>query len=104
MQFIKTQRFLALRNWVDDVDALDNEEIQNYGPTSLAPTMPPGLHPTTSNASASSGGTAAVGQPDEEVGRAYLTVSQAANEKHQTKLKNARLVAKSANISESSLA
>ncbi|KAF8318190.1 regulator of G protein signaling superfamily [Clavulina sp. PMI_390] len=84
-KFIKTQRFLALRSWVDDVDALDSEELQNYGPAH-APKEPPGL-----------------GQ-EEEVGRAYLTVSQAASDKRQTKLKNAKLMAAGANASESSLA
>jgi hypothetical protein len=98
LQFIKTQRFLALRSWVDDVDALDNEEIQNYGP-SHAPSIPPGLP----NRSSGTGGSSTEGAGD-EVGRAYLTISQAANEKRQAKLKNAKLAAQAANASETSLA
>jgi len=96
-QFIKTQRFLALRSWVDDVDALDNEEIQNYGPSN-APTVPPGLP----NPSSGGGGKGSSGADGDEVGRAYLTISQAANEKRQAKLKNAKL-AQAATASETSL-
>lgn len=94
LQFIKTQRFLALRSWVDDVDAMDNEEM-TYGP-STTPASPPGLPAPTPNQPA------AASSADDEVGRAYLTVSQAANEKRQTKLKS-KLAAAAANASETSL-
>lgn len=55
-KFIKTQRFVALRNWVEEYDTMDD-------PTSGLPSHPPGL---TEN---------------EEIGRTYVTISQAANEK-----------------------
>lgn len=82
---------------MDDVDALDNEEIQNYGPSN-APAIPPGLP----DPSGGSGGNGSSNGDGDEVGRAYLTISQAANEKRQTKLKNAK-IAQAANTSESSL-
>lgn len=55
-KFIKTQRFIALRNWVEEYDTMDD-------PTSGNPTHPPGL------------------DENEEIGRTYVTISQAANEK-----------------------
>jgi len=59
-QFIKTPKFLALRNWVEEFD-LDDGEF-----SSATPSVPPGL--TNS----------------EEVGGAYVTVSQQASERsHQ---------------------
>jgi hypothetical protein len=62
-QFIKTKRFLALRNWVEDYEAGENDQIiipQGYGP---GPSAPPGL------------------EADNEIGGAYVTVSPQANEK-----------------------
>ncbi|KZW04401.1 regulator of G protein signaling superfamily [Exidia glandulosa HHB12029] len=55
-KFIKTSRFIALRNWVEEYDTMED-------PTSGNPTHPPGL------------------DDNEEVGRTYVTISQAANEK-----------------------
>lgn len=45
---------MALRNWVDETEAVDNDG--SY------PSMPPGLE-------------------EDEVGRTYVTISQAANER-----------------------
>jgi hypothetical protein len=62
-QFIKTKRFLELRNWVEGYEASENDQIiipQGYGPS---PSAPPGL------------------EADSEIGGAYMTVSQQANEK-----------------------
>lgn len=58
-QFIKTPKFLALRNWVEEFDLDDGE----YPPTT--PPVPPGL------------------TDSEEVGGAYVTVSQQASERSQ---------------------
>jgi len=59
-KFIKTPKFLAMRNWVEDFDPTENDiHLLTHGPSS-----PPGL-----------GGTS------EEVGGAYLTVSQQASER-----------------------
>ena len=60
IQFIKTPKFLALRNWVEEFD-LDDGELP-----STVPSVPPGL------------------TDPEEVGGAYVTVSQQASERsHQ---------------------
>jgi len=80
-KFIKTPRFLALRNWVEEVDQMENDD---YVATSHAPAAPPGLG----------------GASTEEVGRTYMTISQAANEKAQDKLNNAKLVATMGNLSD----
>ncbi len=58
-QFIKTKRFLALRNWVEEFEA---SEDANSAMTT-GPSVPPGLDDA------------------DEVGRTYMTVSQQANEK-----------------------
>lgn len=60
LQFIKTPKFLAMRNWVDDFDP--NDDDVRLLPT--APSQPPGL-----------GG--------EEVGGAYITISQQGSERQQ---------------------
>ena len=64
IQFIKTPRFLALRNWVEEFD-LDDGEFP-----STAPSVPPGL------------------TDSEEVGGAYVTVSQQASERSHQKPSN----------------
>jgi hypothetical protein len=108
VQFIKTQRFLALRSWVDDIDALDNEEFAS-SPSIPSPAVPPGLYPPPllQQAHAPPQQSQLQVPPghrgSDEVGRAYLTISQAANEKAQTKLKAARLLGHSANVSDTSL-
>ncbi|KAF7313493.1 CRG1 protein [Mycena chlorophos] len=55
-KFIKTPKFLAVRNWVDDMDNDDNLRLLPNNPTS-----PPGL--------------------SEEQGGAYITISQQASER-----------------------
>lgn len=57
-QFIKTPKFLATRNWEEDFDPTENDILF----LSNNPSQPPGLH-------------------DEEVGGAYMTVSQHARER-----------------------
>lgn len=57
-QFIKTPKFLALRNWVEEFDLDDGEY------PSAVPSVPPGL------------------TDSEEVGGAYVTVSQQASERN----------------------
>lgn len=74
---------------------MDNEEM-TYGP-STTPASPPGLPAPAPNQPVQAASSA-----DDEVGRAYLTVSQAANEKRQTKLKS-KLAAAAANASETSI-
>lgn len=60
MQFIKTPKFLAMRNWVEDFDPTENDiHLLSNGPN--GPSSPPGL--------------------SEEVGGAYMTVSQQASER-----------------------
>ncbi|KNZ75684.1 Developmental regulator flbA [Termitomyces sp. J132] len=58
-KFIKTPKFLALRNWVEDFDPTDSEISQ----LSSGPSSPPGL------------------SPHEETGGAYITISQQASER-----------------------
>ncbi|CCA68134.1 probable Regulator of G-Protein Signaling Protein [Serendipita indica DSM 11827] len=62
-KFIKTKRFLALRHWVEDYEASENDSFlpPGYG----NPSAPPGLE----------------GENSGEIGGAYMTVSQQANEK-----------------------
>ncbi|KAF9519529.1 hypothetical protein BS47DRAFT_1154138 [Hydnum rufescens UP504] len=83
--FIKTPRFLGLRSWVEDIEQMENDD---YIATGRAPAAPPGLG----------------GDPNEEIGRTYMTISQAANEKAQDKLKNAKLVAQMGPLSDVDLA
>ena len=64
-QFIKTPKFLALRNWVEEFD-LDDGEFP-----SATPSVPPGL------------------ADSEEVGGAYVTVSQQASERSHQQPPNA---------------
>ncbi|KAF9649315.1 regulator of G protein signaling [Thelephora ganbajun] len=64
-KFIKTPRFLALRNWGEELDPDDGEF------PSTAPSVPPGL------------------TDSEEVGGAYVTVSQQASERSHQKPPNA---------------
>jgi len=60
-KFIKTPKFLATRNWVEDFDPTENDiHLLTNGPSS-----PPGLNTV------------------EEVGGAYITVSQHASEREQ---------------------
>ncbi|KAF5321704.1 hypothetical protein D9619_001069 [Psilocybe cf. subviscida] len=79
-KFIKTPKFLAMRNWVEDFDPTENDiHMLTHGPSS-----PPGL-----------------GSPSEEVGGAYLTVSQQASEReHRQQL--AEQAAKAAAINQPS--
>lgn len=80
---------MALRNWVEEYDALENDVGTHITSTSSsAPSMPPGLAGNSSRENVA------------EVGRTYLTVSQTANEKAQAKLNNAQVAA---NMSDSSL-
>ncbi|KAF8204830.1 regulator of G protein signaling domain-containing protein [Pholiota molesta] len=59
-KFIKTPKFLAMRNWVEDFDPTENDiHLLSNGPN--GPSSPPGL--------------------SEEVGGAYMTVSQQASER-----------------------
>ncbi|KAG6813448.1 hypothetical protein H0H92_010782 [Tricholoma furcatifolium] len=58
-KFIKTTKFLALRNWVEDFDPTEHEITQ----LSSNPSAPPGLG------------------PQEEMGGAYITISQQASER-----------------------
>ena len=59
-QFIKTPKFLAMRNWVEDFDPTENDiHLLSAGPAS-----PPGLNGSS-----------------DEVGGAYMTVSQQASER-----------------------
>ncbi|KDR83492.1 hypothetical protein GALMADRAFT_219319 [Galerina marginata CBS 339.88] len=59
-KFIKTPKFLAMRNWVEDFDPTENDiHLLSAGPTS-----PPGLN-----------------NPTDEVGGAYITISQQASER-----------------------
>ncbi|GLB33436.1 putative regulator of G protein signalling domain [Lyophyllum shimeji] len=58
-KFIKTTKFLALRNWVEDFDPTEND----INMLSSAPSAPPGL------------------TPSEETGGAYITISQQASER-----------------------
>jgi len=60
-KFIKTPRFMALRNWVEEYEAVENDGSSSIG--APQPSVPPGL------------------DEDDEVGRTYMTISQAANEK-----------------------
>ncbi|KIM25546.1 hypothetical protein M408DRAFT_74066 [Serendipita vermifera MAFF 305830] len=60
-KFIKTKRFLALRNWVEDYEASENDNI--ITPGGYGPASPPGL------------------EGDTEIGGAYMTISHQANEK-----------------------
>ncbi|KIJ26991.1 hypothetical protein M422DRAFT_271880 [Sphaerobolus stellatus SS14] len=60
-KFIKTPRFMALRNWVEEYENVDNEGSSVLG----GPSVPPGLRD----------------EEDAEIGRTYVTVSLAANEK-----------------------
>ncbi|GJJ07735.1 hypothetical protein Clacol_001940 [Clathrus columnatus] len=53
-KFIKTPKFMALRNWVEDADTLEIDGTY--------PNVPPGLE-------------------EDEVGRTYVTISQTANER-----------------------
>lgn len=64
MQFIKTPRFMALRNWVEEYEAVENDGTSPVGVAQ--PAVPPGLDDDA-----------------DEVGRTYMTVSQTANEKAQ---------------------
>ena len=65
-QFVKTAKFQQLRNWVDDFDV--NDDGSSLSTSLGAPAMPPGLE-------------------GDEIGRTYMTISQAANEKaHQTQI------------------
>ncbi|KAF9468855.1 regulator of G protein signaling domain-containing protein [Collybia nuda] len=58
-KFIKTTKFLAMRNWVEDFDPTENDiHLLTSGPAA-----PPGL------------------SPSEETGGAYMTVSQQASER-----------------------
>jgi len=58
-KFIKTTKFLALRNWVEDFDPTENDiRLLSSGPSA-----PPGL------------------SPSEETGGAYITISQQASER-----------------------
>ncbi|KAF8529272.1 regulator of G protein signaling domain-containing protein [Hysterangium stoloniferum] len=59
-KFIKTPRFLALRNWVEEFEAVENDTTSA---DSSQPALPPGL------------------EDEDEIGRTYMTVSQTANEK-----------------------
>ncbi|KAG6914106.1 hypothetical protein DXG01_002406 [Tephrocybe rancida] len=63
-KFIKTPKFLALRNWVEDFDPTENEITQ----LASGPTSPPGL------------------SPQEETGGAYITISQQASEREHRKV------------------
>jgi hypothetical protein len=59
-KFIKTPKFLAMRNWVEDFDPTENDiHLLSAGPAS-----PPGLNVSS-----------------DEVGGAYMTVSQQASER-----------------------
>ncbi|KAG9050998.1 hypothetical protein FS837_000106 [Tulasnella sp. UAMH 9824] len=58
-KFIKTSRFLALRNWVEEFEVGEGDKKADPS----APAAPPGLN------------------DDEEEGRAYMSVSQAAHER-----------------------
>ncbi|KAG8977557.1 hypothetical protein FRB90_008775 [Tulasnella sp. 427] len=60
-KFIKTSRFLALRNWVEEFEVGEDGSKKN---DPSAPAAPPGLN-----------------DEDEEEGRAYMSVSQAAHER-----------------------
>lgn len=60
LQFIKTAKFLAMRNWVEDFDPTENDI---YLLSTNGPTSPPGLN------------------GNEEVGGAYITVSQQGSER-----------------------
>ncbi|KAG6861188.1 hypothetical protein C0995_002815 [Termitomyces sp. Mi166 len=62
-KFIKTPKFLALRNWAEDFDPTDSEISQ----LSSGPSSPPGL------------------SPHEEKGGAYITISQQASEREHRK-------------------
>ncbi|KAG8936378.1 hypothetical protein FRC03_012438 [Tulasnella sp. 419] len=66
-KFTKTPRFLALRNWVEEYEAgeVDSAAIPSSSLTS--PSAPPGL------------------RDQDEVGRAYMSVSQAAHERQDEK-------------------
>ncbi|KAG6850166.1 hypothetical protein H0H93_000293 [Arthromyces matolae] len=66
-KFIKTPKFLALRNWVEDFDPSDNEINQ----LASGPSAPPGLSPL------------------EETGGAYITISQQASEREHRKAQTA---------------
>jgi len=79
-KFIKTTRFTALRNFVEDYESGENESSADQ----LSPTLPPGL------------------DQEEEVGRAYMTVSQTANEKMHKQANGSGLVS-DANLSSNSL-
>ena len=63
-QFIKTPKFLAMRDWDDDFDPTDNDIKQL---SANNPTMPPGLR-------------------QEETGGTYITISQQGSEReHQNR-------------------
>ncbi|KAF5388220.1 hypothetical protein D9615_000059 [Tricholomella constricta] len=66
-KFIKTPKFLALRNWVEDFDPTENDiHLLTSGPA-----QPPGLSPA------------------EEMGGAYITVSQQASEREHRQVQAA---------------
>lgn len=54
---------MALRNWVEEYEAVENDGSSSVG--AAQPAVPPGLDDDDAD----------------EVGRTYMTVSQAANEK-----------------------
>ena len=74
-QFIKTKRFLALRNWVEEFEA--SEDASSAMTT--GPSVPPGLDEA------------------DEIGRTYMTVSQQANEKAQAAAAKEKLARNSDN-------
>lgn len=80
-QFIKTPKFLAMRNWVEDFDPTENDiHLLTVGPTS-----PPGLNTT------------------DEVGGAYITISQQASEReHRQQVAQAATVKQHSNSSSTS--
>ncbi|KAG8769767.1 hypothetical protein FRC20_004200 [Serendipita sp. 405] len=63
-KFIKTKRFLALRSWVEDYEANENDNIIPSG-AYTSPAIPPGLEDNNEG----------------EIGRTYMTISAQANEK-----------------------
>ncbi|KAF4619965.1 hypothetical protein D9613_005445 [Agrocybe pediades] len=80
-KFIKTPKFLAMRNWVEEFDP-SGEDIRLL--TISGPTSPPGLNSS------------------EEVGGAYMTVSQQASEReHRQQIESAAAAAAAAAASSS---
>ncbi|KAF8511193.1 putative regulator of G-protein signaling protein [Gautieria morchelliformis] len=61
-KFIKTPRFMALRNWVEEYEAVETDGAMSVV-MQQQPAVPPGLDEA------------------DEIGRTYMTVSQQANEK-----------------------